>query len=140
MKFENRLEGVRLISFMHVWLSFTGIKIVCSFLKLNCCNLYMLYVSSKGGGLTKHIFFSLFIHSFTCILITVPFYRRKFCDGHIIIVYEVQNFRNRPLFDSKCACLILWFTNYVFTLCFLWNKEKFFSLVLMFHTLYIRWR
>ena len=31
----------------------------------------------------------LFIHSFTFILITVPLYRRKFCDGHIILVIIV---------------------------------------------------
>ena len=31
-------------------------------------------------------FLKSFIHSFTFILITVPLYRRKFCDGHIILV------------------------------------------------------
>ena len=34
LKLENRLEGIRLISFVHVWLYFTGTKIICSFLKI----------------------------------------------------------------------------------------------------------
>ena len=41
----------------------------------------------KGGGADVTYFFLLFIHSFTSILITVPLYRRKFCDGHIILVF-----------------------------------------------------
>ena len=42
----------------------------------------------QGGGTDITYFFYLFIHSYTCILITVPLYRRKFCDGHIILVYK----------------------------------------------------
>ena len=53
---ENRLEDIRLISFIHEWLYFTGIKIVCSLLKLNCYNLYVLYVSPLGGGKWHNIF------------------------------------------------------------------------------------
>ena len=30
------------------------------------------------------------MHSFTFILIKVPLYRRKFCDGHIILVLFMQ--------------------------------------------------
>ena len=52
----NCLEGVKWASFVHVSLYFNGIEIVCSFLKLNCYNLYMLCVYPKGEGLTKHIF------------------------------------------------------------------------------------
>ena len=33
--------------------------------------------------------FKLFILSFTFILITVPLYGRKFCDGHIILVLKI---------------------------------------------------
>ena len=33
--------------------------------------------------------FKLFIHSFTFILKIVPFYRRNFCDGHIILVLYI---------------------------------------------------
>ena len=32
-------------------------------------------------------FFKLFVHSVTFILIIFLLYRRKFCDGHIILVY-----------------------------------------------------
>ena len=42
-----------------VWLYFTGIKIVCSFLKLNCYNLHRLYVSPKGGWDWRNIFFQI---------------------------------------------------------------------------------
>ena len=53
-------------------------------------NLYMLYVSPKGGGRTDETYFlKLFFHSFTFILIIVPLYGRKFCDGHIILVVFV---------------------------------------------------
>ena len=83
---KNRLKRIRLISFAHVWLYFTGIKIVCSFLKLNCYNLDMFYTSPKGGD--WHNIFFLIIYPFIYfILILVPLYRRKFCDGHIILVF-----------------------------------------------------
>ena len=88
MKPENHLKSIRLISFAHVWLFFTGIKTVCSSLKLNFYNLCMLYASPKwGGGTTIIIFKKLFIHSFNFILIILSLYRRKFCDGHIILIF-----------------------------------------------------
>ena len=61
----------------------TGNKTICSFVKLNCYNLYRLYVSPRAGGTNVTYFF--LIHFF--ILITVPLYRRKFCDGLIILVF-----------------------------------------------------
>ena len=33
---ENRVEGIRLISFVHLLLYFAGIKIISSFMKLSC--------------------------------------------------------------------------------------------------------
>ena len=36
--------------------------------------------------------FQLFLHSVTFILITVPLYRRNFCDGHIILVFIIITF------------------------------------------------
>ena len=74
MKPKNRLKRIRLISFAHVWLYFTGYY-----------NLCMLYISPKGGGLTY--FLKLFFHWVTFILIIFLLYRRKFCDSHIILVY-----------------------------------------------------
>ena len=62
LKLENRLEGIRLISFVPVWLSFAGIKIVCYFLKFNCYNLYRLYVSPKEGD--WHNIYFLIIYPF----------------------------------------------------------------------------
>ena len=86
LKPENRLKRIRLISFAHVWLYFTGIKTICSFLKLNCYNFYLLYISLKGGGRLTY-FLKLFIHSGSFILIIFLIYRRKFCVGHIILVF-----------------------------------------------------
>ena len=57
------------------------ITVVFSFLKLSCY-LYMVHASQKGDHDTN-IFFSFLI-----IYIKVPLYRRKFCDGHIILVFE----------------------------------------------------
>ena len=44
---ENRQEGTKLISFVHLWLYFAGIIIVCSFLKVSSCDLYMIHASEK---------------------------------------------------------------------------------------------
>ena len=46
----------------------------------------------KGGGGTHiiYIFFELFIHSFTFILIILTLYKRKFCDGLIILVFLLE--------------------------------------------------
>ena len=46
----------------------------------------MLYISPKGGRGRTYIF-KLLIHSVTFILIIFLIYRRKFCDGHIILVF-----------------------------------------------------
>ena len=98
-----------MISFIHLWLYFAGIKIVCSFLKLSCI-LYMVHASQKGGGISILInfFLNIFIivplckrkfcddniilvlnFSFLIIYIIVPLCKRKFCDGHIILVSVV---------------------------------------------------
>ena len=76
---ENHLENNRMISFVHLWLSFADVKIVCSFFKLSCHNLYVVHASQKEGD-CDIIFFLI-------IYVTVPFYRRKFCDGPIILVF-----------------------------------------------------
>ena len=57
--------------------------IVCPYFKLNGYNLYMVRASEKGEeGDCYAIFFSFLI-----IHIVVPLYKRKFCDGHIILVF-----------------------------------------------------
>ena len=53
-----------------------------------------MYPQSGGGGTDIIYIFKLFIYSFTFILITVPLYRRKFCDDHIILVF-LNNCDNR---------------------------------------------
>ena len=76
--FENRLEDNILISFVHLWLYFSGFEIVCSFLKLRFYNLHMLHASHKGRDCHSNlIFLNLYI--------TVLLYRRKYCAGHIIV-------------------------------------------------------
>ena len=47
----------------------------------------MLYVSPKKGGGTDKIFFLIIYPFIYFILILVPLYRRKFCDGHVILVF-----------------------------------------------------
>ena len=59
-------------------------------------------MNPQRGGLMLHIFLKLFTHSFTFILIIVPLYRRKFCDGLIILViYELLTL-NSP-FESDAG-------------------------------------
>ena len=69
-----------------VFLIYVRCMIYLSCLKLNCYNLYM-YISPKEEGLTY--FFKVFIHSVTFILIIFLIYRRKFCNGHILLVLAV---------------------------------------------------
>ena len=56
---ENHQEGNRLISFVHFWLYIAGIKIVCSFLKSSCYNLYMVHASQKWGDFHTNLFIFL---------------------------------------------------------------------------------
>ena len=75
MYLKNHLKGNRLISFVHVWLCFAGIKIFHSFF-LICYNLYMAHASRKEWG-DCH---TNLIFSFLIIYITTLLFRRKFCD------------------------------------------------------------
>ena len=111
---KNRLEGIRLISVAHVWLYGGGVKIVCSFVEIKVIVICTWYMHLKGGREDCHANLNF---SFLIIYIIVPFYRRKFCDGHIILVLESNTFDFLKNTSKKSAFmpLLIYCTEIVYT-------------------------
>ena len=79
----------------------------------------MVYVSSKGGGNCHNIFFlNIYLFIYFYFNITVSLYRRKFYDGHIMLVFVSP--ASQTMNSNYVTLLHKWAAN-------LKNTQKFWS-------------
>ena len=86
------------------------LALISSALFLSCFNLCMVHESQKwgGGGLPYY-----FIFFFLIICIIVPFKKKMFCEGHIILVYIYisADLKLKSFFQYDCLLISIAFSS-----------------------------